>query len=188
MKQWKKLAVLSAGALLTVGLAACGNDSHSSSASSSSKEKTSQVASSTKKNDTDATKTVYKVGQTINYKGLKLKVNSIKYSQGDGEANQPDNGKQYAIANVTLTNNKGKAMDYNVDDFGFDYNGDDANVDFVSGLDGVNEMESGSLDNGASITKDVVGQVPTQMETGKLQLTYKPDILDNNLKLRVQLN
>ena len=49
-------------------------------------------------------------------------------------------------------------------------------------------MDTGSLDKGSSITKDLVGQVPLQMEAGKLQLTYQPDILNDNLKLHIDLN
>ena len=50
------------------------------------------------------------------------------------------------------------------------------------------EMNTGSLDKGASITKDLVGQVPIQLQNNKLLLTYQPDSLDDNLKIKFQLN
>lgn len=187
MKKWKNIALISASALLTIGLAACGSDSDSSSSNSSSStnsaSSSSQVA---KSSSTDVSKETFKIGQPVTYKNVTLKVNSIRYSQGD-DVETPDNGKQYAIVNVTLTNNSDKSLDYNQDDFAFDYNGDSKDPDCVS-LDGVNEMDTGSLDKGSSITKDLVGQVPLQMEAGKLQLTYQPDILNDNLKLHIDLN
>lgn len=188
MKKWKGLAILSASALLTIGLAACGDDDSSSSSSStaSTSEQSSQVSKTSSSSENDPTKTVYQVGQTANYKGIELKVNSIRYSQGD-DIETPDDGKQYAIVNVTMTNNSDKSLDYNELDFAFDCNGDSKDPETVS-LNGVDEMNTGSLDKGASITKDLVGQVPIQLQNNKLLLTYQPDSLDDNLKIKFQLN
>lgn len=85
MKKWKGLAILSASALLTIGLAACGDDDSSSSSSStaSTSEQSSQVSKPSSSSENDPTKAVYQVGQTANYKGIELKVDSIRYSQGD---------------------------------------------------------------------------------------------------------
>ena len=185
MQKLKSLAILSASAFLTIGLAACGDD-NSSSSSSNNQSSISQVSSSKKENEPDPTKTVYQIGQTANYKGIELKVNSIKYSQGD-DVETPDNGKQYAIVSVTMTNNSDKSLDYNELDFAFDCNGDSKDPETVS-LNGINEMNSGSLDKGASITKDLVGQVPLQLQNNKLLLTYQPDSLNDNLKIKFQLN
>ena len=49
-------------------------------------------------------------------------------------------------------------------------------------------MGSGSLDKGASLTKDLVGQVPVDTNGKKIQLTYQPNSLDDNKLVHFDLN
>lgn len=145
-----------------IGLGSMGGGSDSSSSSKSSK------ATTTKKK-VDPLKKVYSVGQTASYKGYEVKVNSISFNKGD-DMNTPDSGKQYVIANVTITNKTKESQDYN--QFDFQLNADGNNTDFDEINTNVdNTLSSGSLDKDASVTGNLVGQA--NVNANKLQLRYK---------------
>lgn len=133
---------------------------------SSSSSKSSSPSSSKKTNPLSK---VYNVGQTASYKGYEVKVNSVNFSQGD-DIDTPDSGKQYVIANVTITNKTDDSQDYN--QYDFQLNADGNNTDFdeiTSSTD--NLLSSGSLDKNASVTGNLVGQA--SKNSTKLQLQYK---------------
>ncbi|KRM13297.1 DUF4352 domain-containing protein [Paucilactobacillus suebicus] len=133
---------------------------------SSSSSKSSSSSSSKKTNPLSK---VYNVGQTASYKGYEVKVNSVNFSQGD-DIDTPDSGKQYVIANVTITNKTDDSQDYN--QYDFQLNADGNNTDFdeiTSSTD--NLLSSGSLDKNASVTGNLVGQA--SKNSTKLQLQYK---------------
>ena len=182
MLHHKKTLIVGSTLLLGLALAGCGSNSADQSHNDSTKTEKKAAASSHQTND--VYKTVYKVGQTAATDKVSIKLNSVKDSNGS-DTDQPEQGKKYVIANVTLTNKSDESMDYNELDFKFDNNGNNTDPTSVT-LNGVNCMGSGTLDKGASITKDVVGEV-SQNTQGKFQLTYQPDDLDNNKLIHFNL-
>lgn len=72
-------------------------DSSSSSENSSS---SSSYSSNTKKD--------FKVGETVSISGVEYTVTKVSYSNGDGDINVPDSGKQYVFVDVTIKNNSDK--------------------------------------------------------------------------------
>lgn len=116
------------------------------------------------------------MGQTASYKGYEIKVNSVKFSQGD-DFNKPDSGKQYVIANITITNHTDESQDYNPFDFKLNADGNNTDFDAVD-TDVDNTLESGSLDKGAKVTGNLVGQAKTSAK--KLQLQYKTSFWNDN--------
>ena len=119
---------------------------------------TSQKASASSSSDTGKT---FNIGEEVTQKnGLATKVNSVRYITFEDE----DENNQGIVINVTLTNNGKKSIDYNESDYQVDDNGrltdtllyagtDDYGNDLVS-----DELESGTLRPGASVTGSVVGQ------------------------------
>lgn len=164
--------------IIIIGFASCSNSSSDNSSSESS-TKTEKV---TKKKD--ISKQLFKVGQTASYDGIDIKVNNVKSASSIGDET-PDDGNQYVIVSVTLKNNSDESKDYNDIDFKFDNNGDIKDSTTVSSDS--NEMNSGELDKGASITKDVIGEVPSNVDVSSLKLIYEPNFF-NDTKIHFELN
>lgn len=151
-----------------------GNNDQST--SSSTATSSSQAKSSSKKKEVNPLTKVYKVGQTASYKGYEIKVNSVKFNQGD-DFNKPDSGKQYVIVNITITNHTNESQNYNPYDFKLNADGNNTYVtEIITNVD--NTLESGSLDKGAKVTGNLVGQAKTSAK--KLQLQYKTSIWNDN--------
>ena len=139
-----------------------------------------------KKHNTSVFHKDFAVGNTIKLSnGVSVKVNNIHFNNGD-DVNQPDNGKRYIVANVTITNHSHSSISYNELDWAFDTNGNSKTPDIVS-MDKIDEMGSGDLDKGASLTKDLVGQVPISSKGNKTTLTCQPDTLNDNKKVHILL-
>lgn len=151
---------------------------------SGSSDSSDKSASSSSSSATPLDK-VYKVGQTASYKGYKIKVNSVSYSSGN-EYEQPDSGKQYVIVNVTITNNTDESQDYNPYDFKLNADGNNTDLDEIY-TDVDNTLNAGSLDKGASVTGNMVGQASTSVS--KLQLQYQTSVWnDKTVKFDLKSN
>ncbi|EGP4752368.1 DUF4352 domain-containing protein [Enterococcus faecium] len=112
----------------------------------------------------------YHVGDTVSYKGYEIKVNNVNFSNGS-EYETPDTGKQYVIINVTITNNTDQKQSYNPYDFKLNANGNATDVDeIVTDNIATEQLHYGDLDNGASVTGNLVGQADPN---AKLKLQYK---------------
>lgn len=148
--------------------------------SSSSDVKTTQETAKDSSSD-DAKKVLskqYKVGETIDYKGYKVKVNDIKYSDGD-EFETPKSGNKYIAINVTIENDTDQKQDYNEYDFKLSADGNAKDLDAFTGIDEYddNGIDSGTLEKGAKVTGYLVGEANPN---AKLKLQYQPNYFDNN--------
>ncbi|GHP13023.1 hypothetical protein YK48G_04480 [Lentilactobacillus fungorum] len=152
------------------------NDSSSSSSSSDRKPKAHKVS---------PFKRTYKVGQVVNYKGYKFKVNRVKYFSGNS-MDTPKSGNQYVICNVTIKNDSHEKQDYNEMDFQLSANGNttDFGEILTSGNYENNTLDSGSLDKGATVSGNLIGQAK---KDAKLKLEYQPSFLDDKT-INVNLN
>ncbi len=113
-------------------------------------------------------KKTFKVGKTATYRGLSLKVNSFQYVE-PGEYDSIDEGKQFIVANVTITNKSRKSYDYNPYDFKLNVNGN--NTDFDASPDAVeNLLDSGTLDKGASVTGNLAAEIKQGATDPKLKM------------------
>ncbi|MBK5028078.1 DUF4352 domain-containing protein [Enterococcus faecium] len=126
----------------------------------------------------------YHVGDTVSYKGYEIKVNHVSFSNGN-EYETPDTGKQYVIINVTITNNTDQKQSYNPYNFKLNANGNATDVDEIV-TDGIatDRLNSGDLDNGASVTGNLVGQADPN---AKLKLQYETSFW-NNETVDISLN
>lgn len=116
----------------------------------------------------------YVVGDTISYKGYEIKVNHVAYSDGTDADITPDDGKQYAIVNITITNNTKEKQSYNPFDYSLNADGNSTSLDDY--LDGVDTLNSGELDPGATVTGNLIGQSSKTAKNLKLQ--YKSNFWD----------
>ncbi|MFD1124176.1 DUF4352 domain-containing protein [Lentilactobacillus raoultii] len=130
-------------------------------------------------------KRTYQVGQVVNYKGYKFKVNQVKYFAGNSW-DTPKSGNQYVICNVTIKNDSHKKQDYNEMDFQLSANGNVTDFDEIltSGNYDSNTLDSGTLDKGASVSGNLIGQAK---KNAKLKLEYQPSFLDDKT-IKVDLN
>lgn len=150
------------------------------------KEEATSNKTETKKEDKKENKQeeqVFKVGDTVDIKGYEIKVNNVEYSEG-GEFMKPDEGKQYVIVNLTITNNAGERKSYNPLDYSLVADGNSESAGFTY-LDGVETLSSGDLDEGATVTGNLVGQASPD---AKLKLRYEGNIFLQNENVDIELN
>lgn len=124
----------------------------------------------------------FSVGDTVSADGYEITVNNVEFSDGN-EMDTPDDGKQFVIANVTIENNTGEKQSYNPYDFKLNADGNSTDMDEMALELDTDELESGDLDDGATVTGDLVGQANTD-ETLKLQYQaniWNDETVDINL-------
>lgn len=137
---------------------------------------TSDSKTTTHKSETKLKKN-YKTGDTINYKGYKVKVSSVNYLDGD-EFNEPKKGNKYVVIKVSIKNDSDDKQDYNPYDFKLSADGNATDLDEMSGNDTYDNdtLDSGTLNKGAKTTGYLIGQAKP---SSKLQLQYQPSFFDD---------
>lgn len=182
---YKKWWFILIAAILVIGfIGSLGGDSEKD--KPKVKEEATSDKTETKKEDKKENKQeeqVFKVGDTVDVKGYEIKVNSVEYSEG-GEFMKPDEGKQYVIVNLTITNNAGERKSYNPLDYSLVADGNSESAGFTY-LDGVETLSSGDLDEGATVTGNLVGQASPD---AKLKLRYEGNIFLQNENVDIELN
>lgn len=131
----------------------------------------------------------FKVGDTVKADGVTLKLNKVDYYNGSS-ISTPDSGKMFVMVNVTITNVDRNKVSYNPLDFKLDDNGNrtdlteivlDDNGHKVVGDD----LKSGDLTKGASITGTLVGQA---VQTDKLKLIYTGSLFSKDEEITFDLD
>lgn len=135
----------------------------------------SKTEQTTKKEEKQQTE--FQIGETASYKGYEITVNKVDYSDGE-EFNKPADGKQFVIVNVTITNNTDEKAPYNPLDYQLNANG--VNTNFTEFLSGVETLNSGDLDKGATVTGNLIGQAP---KDGPLKVVYTSNFFDKEEKM-----
>ena len=131
-----------------------------------------------------ATNTTFKVGETAEYKGVQFKVNKVDFTNGDPDIDTLDTGKQYVVVNITIMNNADEKYDYNPLDFKLDDNGNQTDMsEFTTSVQ--DELNSGTLAKGASVTGNLVGQANT---SDKLKLIYEGNVFSSKEHISFALN
>lgn len=88
------------------------------------------------------------------------------------------------IINITITNHTDESQDYNPFDFKLNADGNNTDLDAID-TDVDNTLDAGSLDKGASVSGNLVGEAKTSAKT--LQLQYKTSIWnDNTVKFKLK--
>ncbi|HLR70670.1 MAG TPA: DUF4352 domain-containing protein [Pseudogracilibacillus sp.] len=163
-------------------IGAFGGDDEDTAEKVESDEKTEQSS----KKEKDPLDKTFKVGDTVSYKGIELKVNSVDYqdaTQDDIEMHNIDDGNQFVIVNLTINNNSDEKLYYNTYDFRLNADGNAKDMDLY--LDNINNtIEDGNLDKEASLTGNLIGQGSPD---AKLKLQYETDFW-NDETVDINLN
>lgn len=131
----------------------------------------------------------FKVGDTVKADGVTLKLNKVDYYNGSS-ISTPDSGKMFVMVNVTITNVDRNKVSYNPLDFKLDDNGNQTNLtEIVMDDNGhkvvSDDLKSGDLTKGASVTGTLVGQA---VQTDKLKLIYTGSLFSKDEKVTFALD
>lgn len=124
----------------------------------------------------------FNVGDTVDIDGYQIKVNDVRYSDSEGFST-PDEGKQFVIINLTITNKTDKKVSFNPLDFSLNENGVSSTTGFTY-VDGVDVLSSGDLDPDASVTGNLVGQAAPD---SKLKIRYEGNMFLKNKEVDINL-
>lgn len=173
---------------LIVLLIAGGCSASSSDEPTVAEDSSEQTESSTKTSSSEEMKTEFKVGQTISYNGVNMKADEVKYINPSEYDSLGDN-EQFVAVKMTIKNVKDdKPVDYNPYDFKLSADGNQTDFsEYMSDQDSItnNELSSGSLEKGASVTGWLVGKAKKDVK--KLQLQYTGNLFDNESKIDINL-
>ncbi|MBZ5995398.1 DUF4352 domain-containing protein [Leuconostoc gelidum subsp. gasicomitatum] len=155
---------------------------------SSSSEKDSSLSSddefsSSSQTSKQDTKKDFNIGETASIAGVEYTVNKVSYSDGDGDLNTPDSGKQYVLVDLTLKNGSHSDYEYNPLDFQLSNNGNKTDYEEVDSDFVPNAFDMGTLSPDASYHAVWVGQ---SSNNGSLSFTYK-DSLSNTSDFEFKL-
>lgn len=125
----------------------------------------------------------FNVGDTVSADGYEITVNNVEFSDGN-EFDVPDEGKQYVIVNITIDNNTGEKQPYNLWDFKLNADGNATDMTEITADLDIDQLESGELDDGATVSGDLLGQADT---SGPLKLQYQTSLW-NDETVDINLN
>lgn len=143
-----------------------------------------------KKVDTTSSKntlkpqSIFKVGETAEYKDIQFKVNDFSFIDGYPKIDKLAAGNQFVVVNMTITNNSNKKFDYDSYFFHLDDNGKQTDTT-ESSYNVTDSLDSGTLRKGESTTGNLVGQANTNHQ---LKLIYQQDTNLNKGKITFKLN
>lgn len=175
--------------LVVLVIAVVGGSSNSGKSDDSAKKVESTSGKSADKASSSApaatpAKTTFKVGETAEYKGVQFRVNKVDFTNGDPDIDTLDNGKQYVVVNITITNNGDDKYDYNPFDYKLDDNGNQTDMsEITSSVQ--DTLSSGTLAKGATVTGNLVGQAKT---SDKLKLIYEGNVFSSKEHVTFELN
>ncbi|WP_288745762.1 DUF4352 domain-containing protein [uncultured Enterococcus sp.] len=178
----KALVLIVAGIILFIVGVSIPSGSTSTAETEATKVKSESSSSTSSKEKDEANKEVFNVGDTVDIKGYQIKVNDVKYSDSEGYST-PDEGKQFVIINLTITNKTDKKVSFNPLDFSLNENGVSSTTGFTY-VDGVDVLSSGDLDPDASVTGNLVGQAAPD---SKLKLRYEGNMFLKNKEVDINL-
>lgn len=119
-----------------------------------------------------------KVGDTITVDGVSTTLVSVKPIKGD-EFTQPKAGNEFIVVRIKMTNKSGNEQDYNEFDFHVKTGSGNITDSTIppSTYTANNELNSGTLADGGTVTGDIIFEVPKGDH--KAQLTWSPSFFSD---------
>ena len=154
---------------------------------SKDEQQATKSSSSSQASSSESSKEVtkdFKVGETATFQKVDFNISNVQFTDGDPDVDTPDDGKQYVVATVTITNNSDESYDYTPADFQLDDNGNQTDFDDVVSTVN-NDLDSGTLKPGASVTGTLVGQANPN---DKLKATYSGSVFSDKESFNFKLN
>ena len=147
----------------------------------------SSTEQSSKSSDEDKEK-VFNRDQTVQYDGMDLKVEDVKYIKNRGEFDDLPKDQQFIAVKVKITNNNDEVLNFNPFDFKIVADGvaHDWNFEYVNNSEIDNKyLEAGELKKGASTEGWITDKIPTNAK--KIQLEYTGTLFDDEAKFTINL-
>lgn len=157
-----------------------------------SEEPTAKNESSTeqasKSSDDEDKEKVFNRDQTVQYDGMDLKVEDVKYIKNRGEFDDLPKDQQYIAVKIKIKNNNDEVLNFNPFDFKIVVDGvaHDWNSEYVnnSEIDNKN-LHAGELKKGASTEGWITDKIAKNAK--KIQLEYTGNLFDDETKFIINL-
>lgn len=167
--------------IVIVGIVMAGGEEKPTAKNESSTEQTSKSTDSNKEK-------VFNKDQTIQYDGMDLKVEDVKYLGAKDEYDQLPKDKQYLAIKLKITNNNDEVLNFNPFDFKIVVDG--KSKDFASEYLGrpeidENNLDAGELKKGASTEGWITDKISKNAK--KIQLEYTGNLFDDEAKFIINI-
>lgn len=167
-KRWWAILLLT----MILGLVGCGVET-SSTTENNKKQEISQEAKE------------YKVGDTVDIKGMKLKVEEVKKSNGT-EFDKPKDGNEFIIVKVAINNDKDKEISYNPLDYSLKNSEGQITDQAFTTVDSKTSLNSGKLSPGGKVSGTISFEAPKGDKD--LTLLYKDNMFSDKVQAEIKLN
>ena len=158
--RWKLFPLLVGIAVLTGAILACGG---SSDANTGTKAGTAPTQAAQAPTQAPATK--FKQGDAVKVGDTwQVTVNSIKTYTSDNEYEQPKDGNQFVVINVTLKNVSSKEQESNYYNFSLRGGANGSKYD-IAAVDAINNTPSGKVEPGDQLSGDLPYEVKADEKT-----------------------
>lgn len=127
----------------------------------------------------------YKVGDTVDIDGMKLKVDEVTTSQGN-DFDKPKEGNEFVIVKLTITNGSDQNISYNPFDYSIENSNGQITDQTFSTMNSETALSSGELAKGGTVTGSIIFEAPKGDKGLKLQ--YKGNILSDKVHAQISLN
>jgi len=152
---------------------------------SGSDEPTSSESNDKENIKKEENKKVFEQSETVEYKGVKFSVVSVKKTNGS-EYNRPENGKEFIEVVIKIENNSKEKISYNSYDWKMENsNGQELDQDLMAIVDSDNTLESGDLKPGGTVTGTLGFEQP-KGDTG-LGLNYYKNVFDDEYAFQIKI-
>ena len=175
----KKKVLIGLIIVVGIGVAVIASSGDSSTKASIAKPAVAQVNSSV------SHKQEYKVGDTVDISGMKLKVDKVTIANGD-EFDTPQKGNDYVVVKITIINDSDDTISYNPFDYSIKNSKGQITDGAMSSVNSNTALNSGQLAKGGSVTGTLVYEAP-KGDKG-LKLLYKGNVLSNDVSAQINLN
>lgn len=168
-RKWWVILVLT----MSIGLVGCGGETSNGNTDNNKKQEVSQEEKE------------YKIGDTVDIKGMKLKVDEVKKSNGT-DFDKPKDGNEYIIVKVSINNDRDKEISYNPFDYSLKNSEGQITDHGLTIVDSKTSLNSGKLAPGGKVSGTISFEAPKGDKD--LTLLYKDNMFSNDIKAQIKLN
>lgn len=184
----KKLVTILMCGIMAFSLVACGSSTEQKSKSNegtktedNQKDSENETKTEEKKEET---KEFYAIGEEVKLDNNKLVVNSVEKSAG-GEFDKPQDGNEFVIVNVTISNDGDSEISYNPYNFEMQNSQGQIKDQAFTTVNTDTALHDGKLAAGGTVSGTIAFEQP--VGDTNLVLKYKADMF-NNKEIKVKLN
>lgn len=174
----KRKILVALGLVVVLGTVVIGCGSETSTQAEVSKDK--PVAAEQKQEEKQ-----YKIGDTVDIKGMKLMVDDVTVSSGS-DYDKPKEGNEFVIVKLTIKNDSDKNISYNPFDYSIKNSNGQITQSAFTITDSDTALSSGELAAGGEVSGTISFEAP-KGDQG-LKLLYKGNIFSDDVQAEISLN